>query len=209
MIDVLASWWRGLGTREQRILAIGGVVIALIVVYVALWEPAADGTRKLETALPQLRAQGASMRAMVDEVTRLRGAGAAQTPVAPNDREAAVRRSLDRAGLSRGSSATPVEPSGPVTTLSTGGVVVTAGSKATSTSTSPPEIVAEANGRVRVRFANIDYGVWVGWLATTEVELSARASQVAVNALAPDGPVGHVRADVVLDWGGATATAAR
>ena len=209
MIDTLASWWRGLGAREQRILAIGVAVVAAVIVYVALWEPAAYGTRKLETELPQLRAQGASMRAMADEVTRLRGSGAAQAPVAPNDREAAVRRSLDRAGLSRGSSSTPVAPSGPVTTLSTGGVVVTAGSKVTSTSTSAPEIVAEPNGRVRVRFANIDYGVWVGWLAATEVELSARASQVAVNALAPDGPVGHVRADVVFDWSGATAAASR
>jgi type II secretory pathway component PulM len=199
MIETLASWWRGLASREQRFITGGAAAIALVVAYLALWEPAATGTRKLDADLPQLRAQGATMRGMADEAVRLRGAGAAQTPVAPADREAAVRRSLDRAGLSRASAAPVIAPSGPVTTLSTGGVVVT--------STSAPEIVAESNGRVRVRFANIDYGVWVGWLATAEIELAARASQVVVNALAPDGPVGHVKTDVILDWGASTSAA--
>lgn len=206
MIETVVAWWRDLGSREQRVLAAGIAVILLVGAYVALWEPAATGTRKLATALPQLRVQGAAMRAMADEATRLRGAGGPQAPIAPNDREAAVRRALDRAGLARASAGASVAATGPLTTLSTGGVVVTAGSSATSASTSAPEVVAESGGRVRVRFANVDYGVWVGWLASTEVELSTRAAQVTVNALAPDGPVGHVRSDVVFDWGAASAS---
>ena len=67
----------------------------------------------------------------------------------------------------------------------------------------PPEVIDEGNGRVRVRFDDIDYGTWVAWLASSEIELNARASRVTVSSVAtgtPGSVVGRVRADAVFEW---------
>jgi len=205
----LVGWWQGLAARERAVLAFGAVVVAAVAVYLLLWEPPAQGIRKLRADLPALRAQDAAMRAMADEAGRLRAAGGTAATIAPSDRIAAVRRSLQRAGLWReGASASPAATAAragdagvgsTVSTLSVGGTVTTVASAATLRS-DPPEVVAEANNRVRVRFDNIDYGVWIAWLASTETELATHAARVSVNSLAPKAPVGHVRAEVVLDW---------
>ena len=204
--NALVAWWQQLALRERGLVMLGVAVLLLVVGYLLLWEPAALGIRKLEADLPQLRVQAASMRAMADEAQRLRAAGGNATPIAPDDRVAAVRRSLQRAGLLRGGAAeTSISSSGGsaagstrlAPTLTVSGAIV---SVAPSAHVDPPEVASEANGRVRVRFASIDYGVWVAWLAATESELAARAARVAVVTLAPNGPVGYVRAEAVLDW---------
>lgn len=196
----MRAWWGGLGARERRVVLAGSAVVAAIVVFFALWEPAADGIRRLNAELPNLRAQDASLRAMAQEAARLRSAGGSVTPVAPDDRVGAVRRALDRAGLARGT-APVAEARGAVTTLSSQGIVVSAGpTTAAAAPTSAPEVTGEPGGRVRVRFDNIDYGVWVGWLAATESELSARAVRVTVASLAPNGPIGRVKTDALFDW---------
>lgn len=200
--NVLVAWWRQLAMRERGLVIFGVAVLVLGVGYLLLWEPAAAGIRKLQADLPQLRAQSASLRTMADEAQRLRAAGGNATPIAPDDRVAAVRRSLERAGLSRGGAnandaSTP--SSGSARTLTVNGASASV-SVAPTSRIDPPEVATEANGRVRVRFANADYGAWVAWLAATESELAARALRVSVAALAPNGPVGHVRAEAVLDW---------
>ena len=200
--NALVGWWQQLAQRERGLVMSGVAVLVLVVGYLLLWEPAAMGIRKLEADLPQLRAQSASLRAMAGEAQRLRAAGGNTTPIAPDDRVAAVRRSLARAGLLRtGANASDKSASsnGPVPTLTANGPIASV-SVASTARVEPPEVAAEANGRVRVRFSDIDYGVWVAWLAATESELAARAAHVSVAALAPSGAVGHVRAEAVLDW---------
>ena len=206
--NALVAWWQQLALRERGLVMLGVSVLLLVVGYLLLWEPAALGIRKLEADLPQLRVQAASMRAMADEAQRLRAAGGNATPIAPDDRVAAVRRSLQRAGLLRvGAAETSIPSSGGsaagptrlAPTLTVSGAIASV-SVAPSARVDPPEVASEANGRVRVRFASIDYGVWVAWLAATESELAARAARVAVVTLAPNGPVGYVRAEAVLDW---------
>ncbi len=210
--NALVAWWQQLALRERGLVMLGIAVLVLGVAYLLLWEPAALGIRKLEADLPQLRVEAASLRAMADEAQRLRAAGGNVTTIAPDDRVAAVRRSLERAGLSRIGAAEVGTASGsvsnavsgalsnrPVPTLTVDGAIASV-SVAPSARSDPPEVASEPNGRVRVRFANIDYGVWVAWLAATESELAARAVRVSVAALAPNGPVGHVRAEAVLDW---------
>ncbi len=209
--NALVAWWRALEMRERGLVLLGIAVLVLVAGYLLLWEPAAIGIRKLEGDLPQLRADAGSLRAMADEALRLRAAGGNTTPIAPDDRVAAVKRSLERAGLSSAgasasaasakaaSAASSASANGLAPTLTVSGAIASV-SVAPSARVDPPEVAAEANGRVRVRFANIDYGVWVAWLAATEGELAARAVRVSVAALAPNGPVGHVRAEAVLDW---------
>lgn len=203
------AWWGQLAPRERGLMILGVAVLVFVAGYMLLWEPAARGIRRLEADLPQLRAQSASLRAMADEARQLRAAMGQAAPIAPADRVAAVRRSLERAGLSRGepvkgtaigagavTSDSASRGSAPV--LSIGGA--DASGAAPGARLSPPDVAPEANGRVRVRFADIDYGVWIAWLATTETELGARSTHASVAALAPNGPVGHVRTEVVLDW---------
>lgn len=201
----LVGWWQGLAARERRVLGLGAGVLVAVAVYLLLWEPPADGIRKLQADLPGLYAQDASLRAMATEATSLRAAAGITTVIAPADRLGAVRRSLQRAGLSREGEPAPGARTDDATTatststLTVSGTVTTVSSATTSRS-EPPEVTAESGERVRVRFDNVDYGVWVAWLAAAEGELSARATRVSVVALAPKAPVGHVKADVVLDW---------
>lgn len=200
--NALVAWWQGLALRERGLVMSGVAVLVLVVGYMLLWEPAVVGIRKLEADLPQLRAQAVSLRAMADEAQRLRAAGGNTTPIAPDDRVAGVRRSLERAGLSRaGASTTGTSSSsnGPAPTLTVNGPIASV-SIAPTARIEPPEVAAEANGRVRVRFSNIDYGVWVAWLASTESALAARATHVAVASPVPGGAVGHVRAEAIFDW---------
>lgn len=203
------AWWGQLAPRERGLMIVGVAVLVLVAGYMLLWEPAARGIRKLEADLPELRAQSASLRAMADEVRQLRATMGQAAPIAPDDRVAAVRRSLVRSGLLRATAVegtanrtttagTDVVPNGSAPTLTIKGA--SASGIAPGTRLVPPEVAPEANGRVRVRFPDVDYGVWIAWLAATETELGARSARVSVVALAPGGPVGHVRADAVLDW---------
>jgi type II secretory pathway component PulM len=203
--NALVDWWQGLAARERRFLGAGALVILLIAIYQLLVSPPLAGIGKLRDDLPQLREQNASMRAMADEATRLRAAAGNAPPTAPNDRVAAVRRSLERAGLwsanaAPAATATSTSPTAPqrVQTLSVGGTVTTVAA-APATRAAPPEISADGE-RVRVRFDDIDYGVWIAWLASAETELSARAARVSVATNAPKSPVGHVHAEASLDW---------
>ena len=206
-----AAWWTGRVPRERRVLAFGLAALGALVFYAFVWQPAVDGVRRLQADLPGLRAQAAEVLAMAEETKGLRAAGGQAVALTPDTRMAAVRRSLERAGLLRDapSPETPGAGSGggPVTSLSIGADAVPRLGVAIAGKREPPELSTENGGRVRVRFADVDYGVWVGWLAATETELGARAARVAIAALTPPAPAGHVRTDVVFEWpNGATAS---
>lgn len=199
----LTRWWQGLAERERTLIGGGALLVALVLIYLALWEPAAVGIRKLSVDLPTLREQNAAMRAMADEAANLRTASGSVAVIAAADRPAAVRRSLERAGLwSTGSASAKAGDPAPapqaIRTLTVGGPVTTVVA-ASATRATPPDVVADGD-RVRVRFDDVDYGVWAGWLASAESALSARASRVSVVTTAPKSPVGHVRAEAVFDW---------
>ena len=205
--SAMPAWWAHRAPRERMVLAAGLAGLISLVFYALVWQPAADGVRRVEADLPGLRAQTADVLAMAEEAKTLRAAGGQTVALTPDTRMAAVRRSLERAGLLRDAAAaeTPAaaSASAPVTSLSIGADAVPRLGVATTSKREPPDLSSENGGRVRVRFADIDYGVWVGWLATTEGELGARAARVAVAALGPPAPAGHVRAEVVFEWAGA------
>ena len=39
MLDVIKKYWLGLEQREQLILGVGGVIVALILIYALIWQP--------------------------------------------------------------------------------------------------------------------------------------------------------------------------
>lgn len=55
-LEQLRAWWAGLAERERRVLAGGGIALALIVLYTAVWEPLAAGHQRRELDLQAARA---------------------------------------------------------------------------------------------------------------------------------------------------------
>lgn len=72
-----SAFWSSRNPREQALLAAGGAVLALVVGYSVLWEPAADGRERLSRSLPQLRAELAEMETLAQEA---RGLSASPAP---------------------------------------------------------------------------------------------------------------------------------
>ena len=71
MLERLVQWWSALQTRERRMLASGGIVLALLLLYFVAFEPAYIGRQRLQTELPELRAQLAQMEALGTEARQL------------------------------------------------------------------------------------------------------------------------------------------
>jgi general secretion pathway protein M len=93
------NWWASRTPREQSILVLAAIMIAAALVYWLVWQPSARGIRQLQAELPELRKQHAELQAMAIEAQGLR-AQAGQTAAVPAaERLAAVKRSLQRAGL--------------------------------------------------------------------------------------------------------------
>ena len=90
MIEAAIQYWRGLAGRERRLVAVAAVTVLVAVVYLALFEPAWEGRRKLEAELPVLRTQLAQVSALAGEARRL-----AAMPATAGSVEA-LRRSIDQ-----------------------------------------------------------------------------------------------------------------
>jgi general secretion pathway protein M len=97
-MDALLRFWSERAPREKMILASGGVVLALVIAYLMLIEPAATGIARLERGLPQARAQAAQLDALISEVKALKGRPQVAT-VSPSEARASLEKSLAAAGL--------------------------------------------------------------------------------------------------------------
>jgi len=73
---VIAAWWNGLAAQERRVLAVGGVVAALLLGWALLWHPLAQRRAELERDLGQQRSELAFVRAGAAEIAHRRATGA-------------------------------------------------------------------------------------------------------------------------------------
>ena len=73
LVTQLQSFWQQREEREQRMLAAGGIVIALALIYSVLMAPALNGRQKLAKDIPVLRQQVAEVNALSAQQTRLNG----------------------------------------------------------------------------------------------------------------------------------------
>jgi len=71
----MRAWWNGLVEREQRIVAIGAVVVALMLGWALVWHPLAAKRIELRDAVDAQRRDLAYVRVAAAEVERLRAAG--------------------------------------------------------------------------------------------------------------------------------------
>ncbi|WP_028103148.1 type II secretion system protein GspM [Pseudoduganella violaceinigra] len=91
-----AAWWSARTEQEQRMLSIGGAVLAIGLVWSVLVEPAMTGREKLQKQLPQMNQQMAELQALAGEAAQL----AAQPAVQPQPlNKDAVAAQLQASGL--------------------------------------------------------------------------------------------------------------
>lgn len=92
----LQAFWTQRTQQERKLLAIGGVVAGLALVYAVFFEPAWTGRIELQKSLPELRQSAAQLQALAREAGDL----SRQTPVqvAPMSR-AGLEASLKARGL--------------------------------------------------------------------------------------------------------------
>jgi general secretion pathway protein M len=67
----LSDFWGERAPREKRLIAVGGVALALVVLYCVALDPALSGRAKLRADLPAMQRQLAQMTADADEAHRL------------------------------------------------------------------------------------------------------------------------------------------
>lgn len=72
---MIAAWWQGLAAREQRLLAAGLAVAALLLGWALLWHPLAMRRVELQQAVENQRRDLAYLRVGAGEIERLRVAG--------------------------------------------------------------------------------------------------------------------------------------
>lgn len=89
----LLEFWQGLNARERWLVGSGALLLAIMLLYVLVWEPISAGEKRLRARLPQLRADAQAVRLGAQEVQRLR---ASSPPVAPIGDAAATLDALAR-----------------------------------------------------------------------------------------------------------------
>lgn len=90
----LSQWWRGLAGREQRLLALAGVVLVLGGLWWFGLQPALQTLRTAPAALDAAEAQLQAMQRLAAEAAELRTAPA----VSPEQAAAALRMATERLG---------------------------------------------------------------------------------------------------------------
>jgi general secretion pathway protein M len=71
MIERLLAAWRAASSRERRLMAVAGAMLAAALVFLVLIEPAWQGRTALARELPVLREQLAQMTALREELRQL------------------------------------------------------------------------------------------------------------------------------------------
>lgn len=97
MLEALLTRWQLLAARERRALAGAAALLAVVLAWLVLFEPAWDGRQRARGELPVLRAQLAQMEQLAGEAQRLGAVpGVAETPQAIQSQ---LRESVASAGL--------------------------------------------------------------------------------------------------------------
>ncbi len=73
----LRLFWQQRSTRERRVLAFGGLLLALMLLWLLAIEPALEGRERWRAALPQLRADAAQAQALAQQLAAAPPAAAA------------------------------------------------------------------------------------------------------------------------------------
>ena len=73
---MMRAWWDTREPREQRLLLIGGIIVALLLAWALVWYPLARSRDALRLRVEGQRADLAQMQALAARSSQLRGQGA-------------------------------------------------------------------------------------------------------------------------------------
>lgn len=76
----MLAYWRGLAARERAVLAFGGAVSAVLLLYGLAWAPLQRDLARLREAVPQEYQQLQWMRAQASRIKQLRAAASTTVP---------------------------------------------------------------------------------------------------------------------------------
>jgi len=168
-VNAFHLWWSGLSPRDQRVLAIGGALAALLLAYATIWLPL---QRSRDSLRAQTAAAEASLRWMQSAAAEMQSAAA----------EIAERRAQD------GGQSTSVDRRSLLTRVDAGAREQGLGSALLS-------VEPASDGRVSAVFQQASFDALAQWLeslsrshGTRIVELSAQST----------GATGQVDARVML-----------
>ena len=68
MKEQLLAFWRSRDPREQKIIAVGGFLLALVLLYAYLWLPMSQQRERLRLPLPVMNGQLAQMKTQAREI---------------------------------------------------------------------------------------------------------------------------------------------
>lgn len=68
----LKQFWQQRNPNERRTLRIGGIVLAIALLYAFVWYPLSQEQQRLRNTLPQMRAAAAQIQLQAQEVARMR-----------------------------------------------------------------------------------------------------------------------------------------
>jgi len=72
----LRDWWNAREPREQRVLGVGAIVVALVLAWSVIWHPLSSSLDALQARVAAQRADLATMQQEAARVAELRGQGA-------------------------------------------------------------------------------------------------------------------------------------
>ncbi len=93
----MAAWWSVRSNRERRWMAMGGLIVALALLWTIVLQPALNTIERARLELPRLQAQSAQIDALIMEAEALQRRRTAN--VAPAAITGALQTSLRQAGL--------------------------------------------------------------------------------------------------------------
>ena len=93
----IEQWYLARPSREQSILLAAAVIVPVLLLYLAVWNPVMQSRARLEKELPALRETAQQFRAQAEEVEQLR----ARAPVrsASRSARAAIEDTAGRQGI--------------------------------------------------------------------------------------------------------------
>jgi general secretion pathway protein M len=77
-LERFRAWWSGLADRERLALSVGSAALALVVLYLAVWEPLSQARARRAAELDEARALAVLIETLAAESQRARGSGTIQ-----------------------------------------------------------------------------------------------------------------------------------
>ncbi|MDO4905255.1 MAG: type II secretion system protein M [Lautropia sp.] len=97
MLETLLQKWAGLAPRDRRILVIAGIFLGIVLIWQLLFQPAWQGSQRLQKSLPALRADLAQMDRLAAEAREL-----GRVTSAPAESPAQMKARLEQSLLAQG-----------------------------------------------------------------------------------------------------------